>query len=99
MATRANDGHLHFWTHDADCYVHVHFRHVHLFGAHSRVPGIMFYLAKNLIALYHSCTARLMMLQPYELPITEFLKPVWDVLRHYVGVDVYFQSQKLRVKK
>ena len=50
---------------------------------------VVFY---NGISLYHLRTAGLVVLQPYELAITELLKPVRYMLRHYVGVYVYFQG-------
>ena len=36
------------------------------------------------------------MLQPYELAIPEFLEPIGYMLRHYMGVDVYFQAVRGR---
>jgi len=71
--------------------LHADFGHVHFLCANVGIPAVFFYFAEYFVALDHTGAAGLVMLKPDELTITEFLKPVRDVLWHYVGVDVDFQ--------
>lgn len=74
-----------------------YFRHIHFFHARVRVPAVLLYFAKHLVAFDHPGTARLMMLQSYKLTIPKLLEPVWDVFRHDMRMDIYFQNGDLKV--
>lgn len=66
--------------------------HVHFLCTGVRIPAILVYLPEHLITLYHAGTTGFVVLQPDKFPVTKFLEPVRDMLRHYVGVDVYFHG-------
>ncbi|NDC42695.1 MAG: hypothetical protein EBZ77_14305 [Chitinophagia bacterium] len=70
-------------------HLHIYRGGVHFFGAYVWVPAILLYFAEYFIALYHTGTAGFVVLQPYEFAIAIFLEPVRDMLRHYMGVDIY----------
>jgi len=78
--------------------LNTHFCIVHFLHAHAGVPAVLLYLAEYLVALYHARAAGLVVLQPYEFPVAKFLEPVGDMLRHYMGMDIDLQSQKLKAE-
>jgi hypothetical protein len=73
-------------------YLHIYAGHVHFLCTHMGVPTVVFYFPKYFVALYHACAAGLVMLQPYKFAIPKLLKPIRYMLRHDMGVYVYFHD-------
>jgi hypothetical protein len=62
------------------------------------IPAIGFDFSKELVALHHARIPWPMVIQMDEVTITEFHRPIWQVLRNDMGVHVDFEHERWEKK-